>query len=448
MVTFIFTVAVFLVLCVQESASAGSASRQPKTEAVMTPGMIITATTKTGTITITAVDELTRSYTWEGATRSVEMEARDERWYGSLGLYFPGPGDHWKPHNGITRGVLEEGQQHFKTTQEAMDWIHARKWMPFVFRGDGLVVGWDKIPERRQLSVEVWQILVGGKKPQGLPGSDDSKIRVTQKAPGRTPDARLITAVQLGSAQLVNSLLAEGANPNSKNSAGTPILLTAIRGGHLAVVQALLAKGANPNGRNEEGGTALITAVESQHADIVRSLLSHKAAVNSAYDRGMGKGTTPLIIAAVNGDSQIASILLDAGADIHASDSMLGMQAIHWAASEGSTAIVEMLLRKGSNVDSRKWSGQTPLMEAALAGHTDVVKLLISQGANVNARDDFTRRLYGAAQFGGDTVTERELERSGGLKNLHEDGDSVLDSANLGGNAEIIALIQKAGAKR
>ena len=39
----------------------------------MSPGMRITATTAVGTIAITAVDELTRSYTWDGATRAVEM---------------------------------------------------------------------------------------------------------------------------------------------------------------------------------------------------------------------------------------------------------------------------------------------------------------------------------------------------------------------------------------
>src|SRR5689334_5735778 len=44
-----------------------------KIESVMTPGMTVRATTPVGTIEIKATDALTRSYTWEGATRSVEM---------------------------------------------------------------------------------------------------------------------------------------------------------------------------------------------------------------------------------------------------------------------------------------------------------------------------------------------------------------------------------------
>ena len=55
-------------------------------EVVMSPGMRITATTSVGTIAITAVDELTRSYTWNGATRSVEMSPQKARYLGSLGL--------------------------------------------------------------------------------------------------------------------------------------------------------------------------------------------------------------------------------------------------------------------------------------------------------------------------------------------------------------------------
>ena len=139
-----------------------------KNEIVMSPGMTITAETPVGKITITAGKGLKRSYTWEGATRSVEMSPRDERWYGSLGLYFPGPGEHWQEHKGITRGVVEEGQQHFKSEAEAIKWIKGRSWMPYVYRDDGLVVGWSKTLPRRQLKVEVWQILISGKKPQRL----------------------------------------------------------------------------------------------------------------------------------------------------------------------------------------------------------------------------------------------------------------------------------------
>jgi hypothetical protein len=173
--------------CTQFSASSAAAgSSSVKNEIVMSPGMKITATTPNGTIAVSAGNGLTRSYTWDGATRSVEMWPRTERWYGSLGLYYPGPGFHWKEHEGIARGVLEEGQQHFKTVNEALKWIRARNWMPHVYTKNGLVIGWMKVPSRKQLNVDVWQIYINGHKPTNLPGSQNSKIVVTYpKAPAR-----------------------------------------------------------------------------------------------------------------------------------------------------------------------------------------------------------------------------------------------------------------------
>jgi hypothetical protein len=166
--------------CLVLAEEVGDGPVPAENEVVMSPGTKITATTKVGTITITAGKGLKRLYTWEGATRSVEMWPREERWYGSLGLYFPGPGEHWANHKGITRGVVEEGQQHFDTTEEAQKWLAGRVYMPCVYHDDGLVVGWSKTPARRQLNVEVWQIRIKGKKPTKLPGSQSDKIKVEQ----------------------------------------------------------------------------------------------------------------------------------------------------------------------------------------------------------------------------------------------------------------------------
>jgi hypothetical protein len=89
-----------------------------KVETVMSPGMTITATTSTGRITIRAEKGFRRSYTWEGATRTTDMLPRQKRWYGSLGIYSGDEAEKWKEHKGISRGVTQEGQQHFKNEAE------------------------------------------------------------------------------------------------------------------------------------------------------------------------------------------------------------------------------------------------------------------------------------------------------------------------------------------
>ena len=160
------------------ACQSGDAPVPAANEVVMAPGSVITETSSLGTISITAGRGLQRCYTWEGATRCVEMEPRDERWYGSLGLYFPGPGDHWAEHNGITRGVTEEGQQHFKTMDEALAWLKKREYPSLIYRNDGLAVGWGKNLPRRQLNVSVWQIFIDEKKPAQIPGAQDDRISV------------------------------------------------------------------------------------------------------------------------------------------------------------------------------------------------------------------------------------------------------------------------------
>jgi hypothetical protein len=148
----------------------------PYTELVLKPGDILTANTASGKMQIQALGQLERRYTWDGASRSVSLWPREKRWYGSLGAYYPGEGEHWKDNNGITRGVLDEGRQDFPSQSEALSWLYSEENEGIVYRDDGLAVNWGKTLSRHQLNVDVWQILIAGKKPKFLPGSHNDSI--------------------------------------------------------------------------------------------------------------------------------------------------------------------------------------------------------------------------------------------------------------------------------
>lgn len=149
-----------------------------KNEIVMPALSTIEAETPNGLIIIKSGKGLKRSYTWNGETRYVNMIPREERWYGSLGLYYPGSGFHWSAtKDGIKRGVLEEGQQHFKTIDEALKWIQKQLYWGAVYRDDGLLVQFNKTgAPAYTLSVSVWQIFINGKKPKHLDGSTNNAI--------------------------------------------------------------------------------------------------------------------------------------------------------------------------------------------------------------------------------------------------------------------------------
>jgi hypothetical protein len=160
------------------SAGLLLAADAPAPETVMSSGSEIIAHTTWGTITVRAGERDKRTYRWGQCEGSLTMERRAERWHGSLGLYWPGTGFHWRECEGVARAVVEEGQQHFDTVAAALAWVKARgDWMPYVYRNDGLVVGWRTVvADRKQLNVDVWQLLIAGKKPAGLEGAADSAI--------------------------------------------------------------------------------------------------------------------------------------------------------------------------------------------------------------------------------------------------------------------------------
>jgi len=184
----LMVVAVVLVLAKWDRGSSKyyNSKVQPYTESVMRPGMIISVTNKHGSMRIEAVTETLRRLTWEGATRQVQLMVRYARWYGSLGLY--SPGDRSFPiHNGIKRAVFEEGQMHFTNKTEFYAWIstpYRRQVIDLKYRNDGLVVGWMKVPQRQQLSVEIWQVLINDDKPADLEGATDECISVSREPAG------------------------------------------------------------------------------------------------------------------------------------------------------------------------------------------------------------------------------------------------------------------------
>jgi serine/threonine-protein phosphatase 6 regulatory ankyrin repeat subunit B len=302
-------------------AAAPRADRLPADgELVMSPGTRITAKTSVGTIAITAVDEKTRAYSWDGATFAVERLPAAERIFAEDGLYYKGMGEHWRGHHGVTHCLTKEADKPFITLEDAMAWIKEPERKTFVYRGDGLMVGWGKTADAKQIAIEVWQIFIDGKKPNRLPGSQDDKIVVETV---ETETAPLVRAVAKNDLKAVTALLSQGADPNVKNSVEMPVLVMAIRRGSVPIVEALLKHRADPNVRLVDSDlTPLLQAVSLDapvRIEIARMLLAARADLN-AVSRKKDTwlyGVTPLMVAAANGCDDLVQLFLEHGADIN-----------------------------------------------------------------------------------------------------------------------------------
>ncbi|HEA64703.1 MAG TPA: ankyrin repeat domain-containing protein, partial [Candidatus Aminicenantes bacterium] len=140
----------------------------------------------------------------------------------------------------------------------------------------------------------------------------------------------------------------------------------AISGSHTQVIQALLASGADVNVKDINGFTPLIGAAATGKMEIVDVLLKHGADPNArSYDvrapvYGRGK-VSALILASISGFADIVQILMDHGANVNAVDDR-GDSAIYYSAWHGHTSTVKALLRaQDIDVNSGKF---VPLLGA------------------------------------------------------------------------------------
>ncbi len=95
------------------------------------------------------------------------------------------------------------------------------------------------------------------------------------------------------------------------DSLGQTPLYWAARQGHADVVELLLAKGADPSAAMSCKDTPLHAAAEMGHRDVAEMLLEHGAQVNATSSGD----DTPLHRAAKRGDAEMVRLLLKWGAD-------------------------------------------------------------------------------------------------------------------------------------
>ena len=206
-------------------------------------------------------------------------------------------------------------------------------------------------------------------------------------------DSALRTASANGRADVVEVLLAHGADVNALNFVGyarRTALLDASTNGHLAVVEVLLAHGANVN---DDHGVALRSASLGGHLAVVEVLLAHGADVHAYNDRALRN-------ASAMGRVAVVEVLLAHGANVHADND----EALRSASENGHPAVVEVLLAHGADVHGGDLWGRSAIVYASANGHTAVVEALLAHGADVHASDDAA--LKNASKHGHTAVVE------------------------------------------
>lgn len=163
----------------------------------------------------------------------------------------------------------------------------------------------------------------------------------------------------------------------------------------------------------------LHNAVKKQYQDLVLAFLRPGGMDINARD---GYGMTALMWAVGRGYSEIAELLLRYGADIEARNDLLSVVSIE-KLETGNGDYWNLIDQMGQH-EARKHHGWTALVWAARNGHTDLVTLLLDQGANINAitKDGFTALSHAISKK--HINTAHLLLGCGADPNLIEDGAS------------------------
>ena len=236
----------------------------------------------------------------------------------------------------------------------------------------------------------------------------------TAIATGETP---LMTCAKTGNADAVRWLIEYGAAINATEPAQnqTPLMWAAAER-HPDVVSALIQAHADLKALTKQGFAAIHFAARVGDLDSVKLLLAAGVDVNLPTGAGAGAGYTPLMVATLRAQVDVAQYLLDHGADPNAD--CAGFTPLHWASTtwEGYAAnpvygfddpmsgipdrqaklrLVKSLLAHGAKVNARMTKrqpsfatgytdavGATPLLLAASVDDVEMMRILLQAGAD------------------------------------------------------------------
>jgi ankyrin repeat protein len=180
-----------------------------------------------------------------------------------------------------------------------------------------------------------------------------------------------------GPTQEVEAAIKSGADVNPKLGDELddpfPPLVAAVYNPDLDVIKVLLKNGADINASNNYGYTALMKAADSDKTEAVRLLLENGGDAGGYSNWGL----TVLMYAMDSSPNlEIVALLLDNGADPNApflnlNDPSYGSTVLMWAAKNLNSEAISLLLDKGADAKMTDNAGKTALDYAAEAAEKE-----------------------------------------------------------------------------
>ena len=204
---------------------------------------------------------------------------------------------------------------------------------------------------------------------------------------------------------------------------------------------------ADVNEKDSSGITLLGIASKNGNLGAMRLLIEAGAEID-ATDRVK---RTPLMHGGTSKNPKVLVLLLDSGADVNARDLVIG-GPLAWSSAFGNAECVQVLVDAGAELETKgAATGYTPLIWAAGIGDENSVPILLEAGADIEARDavDGGTPVMHAAQTGKLAGLKVLVEAGADLKTADRNGKTALlrASEHNGGTVEKLQLLLDNGAE-
>lgn len=255
-------------------------------------------------------------------------------------------------------------------------------------------------------------------------------------------------ALEEHSLDMLKALIDEGCDVNMQLESTSTPLCYAVKHSNIPMIELLLESGVDIDTFHGEGYTALDEAIfnmkDANDTKVVEILLKHGAKINRGKDPG--HTALSLILQKDPEWNGLARRMVESVRYVNEDRDSMGSTLLHVATLRNRKDIVELLLSKGADLESRDKFDVTPFLLACQHSH-EMITFLLDKGANINAvyRAD-ARALHAAAAQGNVEALKVLLDSGLNIEELTEKAYTPLACALTWGQEAAALLLMERGA--
>ncbi|WP_265018042.1 ankyrin repeat domain-containing protein [Wolbachia endosymbiont (group A) of Coremacera marginata] len=309
--------------------------------------------------------------------------------------------------------------------------------------------------------------------------SEDVIVEFNKEKEQTNLDKELLTAVQDGGFNKVQSLINRGANVNAKDKDGkTPLHYASRSDHHLGMVKYLISKGADIDVKDNSSRTPEDEERYTNYGTIrqvfMQAHLDKELLLTVKNEKDL-KTISDLIVKDIDdrthggfyytwsGNLGTVEFLVSKDVSVNATDKY-GCTLLHWSALKGHSDIAKFLVDRGANVNAKDILGRTPMHFAVMNNHKDIqdvygrgptyttaesndeeiVQLFLMKGASVNEADENGETPLHLASWDGHLgILQHLINNGANIGTKDSSGKTPLDIARDKGHNNIVQYLQQ-----